>query len=128
MEFVVETTISASPEQIYGAWLDSDGHSEMTGSIAIITEDIGEKFTAWDGYIWGSILETKENAYIRQSWRTTDFLEEQEASIVEVFLEPQANATTMIRIKHSNLTDADGEYEQGWIDFYFTPMKEYFGG
>ena len=127
MEFVVETTIHASAERIYQTWLDSDGHSEMTGSIAIITEDIGDKFTAWDGYIWGTTLETKENSYIRQTWRTTDFSEEQEASIVEVFFEPQGDDATSVKIKHSNLTDADGEYEKGWVDFYFTPMKEYFG-
>ncbi len=126
MEFVVETTIKASPERIYSAWLDSDAHSAMTGSIAIITQDVGDKFTAWDGYIWGTTLELQPNRYIKQTWRTTDFSEEQEPSLVEIFFDADGAGGTILKIKHSALTDADGDYEQGWVDYYFDPMKMYF--
>lgn len=125
MEFIVETIIKASPERIYHAWLDSDEHSEMTGGDALITEDVDDKYTAWDGYIWGTTLELKENEYIRQSWRTADFEEDQEYSTIEIFLE-SVDDGTKISIKHTGLGDADEKYKQGWVENYFEPMKEYF--
>jgi hypothetical protein len=34
---------------------------------------------------------------------------------------------TKIMIVHTGIPDGQGEgYRQGWVDFYFTPMKHYF--
>ena len=127
MEFTVDTIINASPERIYEAWLDSDEHSDMTGGDALITDDVDDKFSAWDGYIWGTTLELRENEYIKQTWRTQDFEDDQDYSPVEIFFEA-VDEGTKITIKHTDLSDADEKYKQGWIDSYFTPMKEYFEG
>mgnify|MGYP006268100277 FL=1 len=127
MEFTVDTIINASPERIYEAWLDSDEHSDMTGGDALITDDVDDKFSAWDGYIWGTTLELRENEYIKQTWRTQDFEDDQDYSTVEIFFEA-VDEGTKITIKHTDLSDADEKYKQGWIDSYFTPMKEYFEG
>lgn len=53
IEFSVSAVITASPEEIYDAWLDSNGHTKMTGSPAHATAKVGESFNAWDGYISG---------------------------------------------------------------------------
>ncbi len=125
MEFTVETHIKAAPERIYNAWLDSDEHSDMTGGDALITDEIDDKFSAWDGYIWGTNLELKPYKYIKQSWRTVDFDDDQDFSTLEVFFEPE-NDGTKVRIKHSGLTYKDEQYKKGWFDNYFIPMKAYF--
>ena len=39
--FTLTTTIPASARQIYDAWLDSLSHSEMTGSKAIMSNEVG---------------------------------------------------------------------------------------
>ncbi len=44
--FEISEVIPASPQQIYEAWLDTKGHSEMTGSEATVEGTIGGKFTA----------------------------------------------------------------------------------
>jgi activator of HSP90 ATPase len=125
MEFTVSTFIKTSPETLYKAWLDSDEHSDMTGGEALITEDLDDKFTAWDGYIWGTNLELKPNEYIKQSWKTSDFDEDQDYSVVEIFFNAE-NDGTKLTIKHTQLTYKDEHYRQGWIDNYFNPMKAYF--
>ena len=51
--FTLTTTIPASPKKIYEAWLDSLGHSEMTGSEANMSDQVGAEVSAWDGYISG---------------------------------------------------------------------------
>ncbi len=128
MEFELETTLPASASAVYEAWLDSDQHSDMTGGQALITEDEGDKFTAWDGYIWGTNLELKKDQYIKQTWRTSEFQEDQPNSILEVFFSSKGDNECLLRLKHSELTDADEHYKQGWIDNYFEPMNLYFSG
>lgn len=125
MEFTLEEFIEANPAEIYNTWLDSDSHTDMTGGDALITDEIGEPFNAWDGYIWGKTLDLKPNEYIKQSWRTVDFDDDQEYSQVEIFLQPEGDGTRLV-LKHTGLTDQDEKYKQGWIDNYFKPMKDYF--
>ncbi len=126
MEFTIETTIPAAPQQVYQAWMDSDQHTQMTGGGALITEDEGDKFSTWDGYIWGTNLELTPDKYIKQSWRTSEFGEEQGHSIVEIFLEADADGNTHLKLHHSNLSEDDLKYKEGWEEHYFTPMKAYF--
>ena len=74
--FTLTTTIPASPEEIYQAWLDSLAHSEMTGGAANMSEQIGAEVSAWDGYISGRNLELVPGERIVQSWRTSEFADE----------------------------------------------------
>ena len=125
-KFTVSEVIPATPEQIYQAWLSTKGHSAMTGSPAEVEARVKGKFTAWDGYIFGETLELKPNQRIVQAWRTTEFPEGSPDSRVEITLEA-VNGKTKITINHSNIPKGQAEdYKQGWQDFYFKPMKEYF--
>jgi uncharacterized protein YndB with AHSA1/START domain len=120
----VSRVIPAPPERIYNAWLDADEHGKMTGSIAT-SEDDG-RFTAWDGYIEGRTLEEVPPAKIVQAWRTTDFPEGAEDSIVTIYFEP-VDGGTRVTIQHTNIPDGQGHsYESGWNDHYFDPMTRYF--
>jgi activator of HSP90 ATPase len=122
----LSAVIPADPLAIYEAWMSSKGHGEMTGSGATVTARVGGKFTAWDGYISGTSLELEPGARIVQSWRTSEFAEEDPDSRLEVLLE-KAPKGTRVTLVHTNIPPGQGaEYRKGWIDFYFTPMKEYF--
>ena len=126
-EFTVKVTIHAKAESIYKAWLSSEGHSAITGSPAKVDGTVDGDFVAWDGYIQGMFLELEENKRIVQAWRTAEFPAEAEDSIVEILLE-EDHGKTKLTLKHSNIPEgqADG-YKSGWDDFYFKPMREYFG-
>lgn len=126
MEFEVSDDLPASVEEVYAAWVDSEGHSAMTGSPAHVTANVGEKFEAWDGYIRGTNLEIEPPRRILQSWRTIEFENSDEDSLLEVVLEP-STVGTKVTIRHSKLPDHGMQYQQGWRDSYFTPMKQYFG-
>jgi len=64
IEFEVSDVIPASPDVIYAAWLSSDEHSEMTGSPAKVSADVGDDFEAWDGYIQGTNLKLQSHSRI----------------------------------------------------------------
>jgi uncharacterized protein YndB with AHSA1/START domain len=124
--FTLTTTIPASAQEIYEAWLDSLAHSEMTRGPAIMSDEVGAEVSAWDGYITGRNLELVPGERIVQSWRTTQFSDEHEDSTVTVMLEELEDGT-LLTLVHSNVPDEQTSYEQGgWEEHYFEPMKEYF--
>ena len=126
VSFEVSTLLSASPSEIYDAWLSSEGHAAMTGSPAVASSVVGEAFEAWDGYITGENLALEPGCRIVQSWRTTEFSSDEQDSLVEILLEPAFEHTRLI-LRHSNLPEHGTQYEQGWEDAYFVPMRIYFG-
>jgi uncharacterized protein YndB with AHSA1/START domain len=125
--FTLTTTIPASAQEIYDAWLDSLGHSEMTGGgEASMSDEIDAEVSAWDGYITGRNLGLVPGERIVQSWRTTQFTEEHEDSIITLTLE-EIEDGTFLTLVHSNVPEGQTSYEQGgWQEHYFEPMKKYF--
>jgi len=136
--FEVSAILPAQPEQVYRAWLDSAAHAAFTGSDAEVDARVGGRFTAWDGYIEGRTLELEPppgilttvstRLRILQAWRTTEFPEGSPDSRLEVLLE-KARGGTRITLRHSGIPAGQGaEYEKGWAEHYFNPMRRYFSG
>ena len=125
IEFTVSTLIPASPDEVYQAWLTSEGHSQMTGSPAKVSAQVGGEFTAWDGYIHGKNLELRRSKRIVQAWRTSEFSASEPDSRIEISLEAVGDQTKLT-LHHTGLPPHGGQYEQGWVESYFEPMQEYF--
>ena len=124
--FTISTILPATPEQIYNAWLSSEGHSRMTGSPAEVKGEIDGSFKAWDGYIWGKTLELEPYRRIVQAWRTSEFPADSLDSRVEIQFE-ETKGGTKITLIHTNIPDEQGDsYKGGWEEFYFSPMRAYF--
>lgn len=124
--FIISAVIPAGVSDIYTAWLSSEGHAAMTGSPADVDGKVGGEFSAWDGYIFGSTLELDSDRRIVQAWRTTEFPDNAPDSRLEILFEevPEGTKVTLI---HGNMPEDQADsYRQGWEDFYFKPMKEYF--
>ncbi len=125
IKFRISEKFPASPEILFQAWLDSDLHSNMTGGKALVSDLVGEEFTTWDGYIKGKNLELQPPLRILQSWRTNEFSESDSDSLLEITFIHEGD-DTRVTIRHSDLPEHGMQYQQGWVDSYFTPMKEYF--
>jgi len=118
--------LNETKENLYKAWLDSKQHSSFTGSPAQIDPALNGEFSAWDGYISGTNKILEPYTKIVQAWRTTDFAENDEDSVIELLFETKGNKT-QLTIKHYNIPEGQGsDYEQGWKEFYFKPMKKYY--
>ena len=126
LSFTLTDIIPATPEQIYAAWLDSGGHTAITGSAAEVGATEGAVFTAWGGYISGRNVSLEPGRRIVQSWRTTRFTPEDPDSQIEVLLESIAGGTRLT-LHHTNVPDGHTGYRDGgWQEHYFEPMKRYF--
>jgi len=124
--YTLTTTLPASAAEIYQAWLDSQAHSEMTGGEARQSDQVGAAVSAWDDYISGRNLELVPAERIVQSWRTTQFTDEHEDSVIVVTLD-EVEDGTLLTLVHRNVPEEQTGYERGgWQEHYFEPMKEYF--
>ena len=119
-------TLPVSPENLYKDWLDSKQHSKFTGGKAKIQAKINSRYSAWDGYITGKILELDPGKRILHTWRTSEFAKGAEDSILEITFSKKGKGT-QLTLNHSNLQPGDGKkYKQGWKEFYLEPMKKHF--
>jgi uncharacterized protein YndB with AHSA1/START domain len=124
--FTLTTTIAATPLEIYEAWLDSIAHSATTQAEASMSDEIGADISACNGYITGRNLELVPGERIVQTWRTAEFGEEHEDSIITLTLE-EVEDGTLLTLAHGNVPDGQRGYELGgWEENYFEPMTEYF--
>lgn len=123
--FEISEVFLATPQTIYQAWLNSEGHTLMTGSPAQASAQVGGSFSAWDGYITGINLELEPGRRIVQAWRTIEFQQSDLDSLLEVTLETEGQGARLT-IRHSNLPDDGMQYKQGWVESYFQPMLAYF--
>jgi activator of HSP90 ATPase len=121
-----ETDLPVAPEVLCHDWLDSQAHSDFTGAVAEIDPKVSGEFTAWDGYISGTTIEIDPPRRILQHWRTSEFPAGSPDSLLEIrFI--RTNEGTHLVLNHSNIPDGQGEgYDQGWEDYYFAPMREYY--
>jgi activator of HSP90 ATPase len=118
--------LPALPEEVYEALLDPKKHSEFTGSKATGKAIVGAKFTAWEGYISGRNLELEKGKRIVQEWVTTEWPEDYPPSRLE-FTFKEVDGKTELTMVHSGIpTDQEEELKQGWIDYYWEPLKNYF--
>ncbi|MGB5497713.1 MAG: SRPBCC domain-containing protein [Maribacter sp.] len=125
MEFTLKTKINTTPKEIYKTWLSSVGHTNMTGGEAVISDKIGDNFTAWDAYITGKNIELRPYDRILQSWRTSQFEEHEEDSLLEILLD-EVDGSTELTLIQSNVPERGEHYKKGWNQHYFQPMKAYF--
>jgi activator of HSP90 ATPase len=124
-EFSLSHIFPVKAETIYNAWLDGEKHAAMTGGSAECKPEENTSFSTWDGYISGKNLKLIPNQKIIQSWRTTEFSPDDADSLVEIDLQTLTQGCRFT-IKHSKIPGGQPDYEQGWIEYYITPMSEYF--
>ena len=111
---------------VYEALIDPKKHSQFTGSRATGNPRVGARFTAWDGYISGKHLKLVPGKSIVQEWKTSEWPEGYAPSTVEITLRGLGSGTRL-RMVHSKVPAEQVEsYRQGWIDFYWEPLKRYF--
>lgn len=122
----VVATVPVAPTTLYFAWLDSDQHSAMTGSAAKLSNEVGQKYTALDGYVTGKLITADLGRRMVMSWRTPDFPRDAADSRVEVNLEALGPSTRVTVIQTEIPEGQSEQYRSVWNDKYFTPMRNHF--
>jgi activator of HSP90 ATPase len=87
---------------------------------------VGGKFTAWDGYIQGKNLELEKGKRIVQEWVTTDWPKNFPPSRLELNFMDLGGKTEITMVHLDVPAVQEDELKQGWKDFYWEPLKDYF--
>lgn len=121
-----EVDFDVAPRTVYDAYLDSRRHARFTGQAARMSRKEGGRFVAGDEYISGYNLDLAPGRRIVQAWRASEW-PEGAYSVLTLQLHPRGKGTRMI-VDHLGIPDAfrDG-VDKGWHEFYWEPMKKYFG-
>ncbi len=116
-------TIKASPHQVYEALMDSKKHGALTGAPARVSRRVGGKFAVYGDSISGTNLELVPDEKIVQSWRADDWPEGHYSKAT--FVLTKVPGGTRLTFYQSGVPDDQyADIKQGWIDYYWKPMKE----
>jgi activator of HSP90 ATPase len=116
----------ATPKQVYDAYVNPKEHEKFTGSKATGKPVVGGEFTAWDGYIFGKFLELNDGKRVVQEWKTTDWAEGYGASKLELTFAAVPKGTEITLVQQYVPKAQVDEFAEGWEEFYWKPLKEYF--
>jgi activator of HSP90 ATPase len=116
-------TIKAGPHEVYEALMDARKHAAFTGGRAVISREVGSRFSTFDGYAEGVNLELVPDRKIVQTWRASDW-PEGHYSRATFALEGVKGGTRLV-FTQTGVPEASYEdIAQGWRDYYWKPMKE----
>jgi activator of HSP90 ATPase len=121
-----EVTLPVTPVQVYDALVNPKKHSDFTGAKATGKGIEGGAFSAWDGYITGTYRRLQRARLIEADWETSEWPEGAAPSKLLLTFD-ERDGQTVLTMVHSNVPASQAEaYRQGWIDYYWTPLSEYF--
>jgi activator of HSP90 ATPase len=116
-------TFKASPDDVYELLMDSRKHAVFTGSTAKISREVGGKIAIYDGDIQGVNVDLRPGAKIVQRWRYSDWPEGHYSKVTFSF--KVVPGGTRLTFTQSGVPEQFYEdIKQGWIDYYWGPMKE----
>ena len=118
--------IPATPRAVYDALVTARTLAAVTGAAATGAARVGGRFTAWGGYIMGVHRTLVPGRRIVQEWTTTEWPEGAPPSKLAITFTTVKDGTE-VRMVHSSVPARQaGSYRQGWIDYYWTPLQDYF--
>jgi len=120
-------TFKASPHEVYETLMDSRKHSKFTGAPAKVSRKVGGEFSAFGGSLSGKIIELVADKKIVQEWRADDWPAGHFSHAS--FSLKKVKGGTQLSFYQSNVPAKHYKgIKQGWIDYYWKPMKAMLDG
>lgn len=117
-------TFAAAPHEVYEMLMDSKLHSRFSDAKAKIGRKIGDKFTAYDGWIEGVNKELVKDRKIVQFWRGADW-PPKHYSIATFKLSKSGKGTKLSFLQTGVPVDKFKDISEGWKEHYWEKMKDF---
>jgi activator of HSP90 ATPase len=130
MKTIQQTILfDAAPMEVYNLFMDEDKHSEITDSDVEMSNEVEGTFEIFDGYCHGYNIELEKGRKIVQAWHfEEDGWADDHFSTCTFLLEAVPGGT---KLEFTQTGVPEHTYEalvNGWKQFYWEPMQEYFRG
>jgi activator of HSP90 ATPase len=120
-----KVTIGADSQEVYATLTDSKKTSKFTDGKARIPRSVGGKFTMFDGYINGKILELVPGEKIVQSWQAAEKEWPKDHFSKATFTLRKVKGGTRVDFVQSGVPEACYEHiSKGWDEFYWAPLRK----
>ena len=118
-------SLPAPPERLFDMYLDAGQHAAFTGMPVTIAPEAGAEFRAFEGQIWGTIIQVVPKRLIVQSWRSVNFPDESIDSTLVLSFWPEGEGGR-IELVHANVPEVDfAGVSGGWEKYYWTPWRNH---
>lgn len=120
---IQKTFFKASAHEVFEMLMDSKLHAAFSEGSAKISRKVGGSFSVFDGYATGKNIKLVPDKKIVQSWHASDWKKD-EISEVTFSIAPARTGCTLTFTQKNVPEEHYSAIKQGWIDFYWNPMKE----
>ncbi len=103
--------------------MDSKKHAKFSESKAVISREVGGRFSAYDDYIEGWNVELVPDKKIVQKWRGSDWPEGW-YSTASFKLEKTSGGTKLVFEQSEVPENQYEDIRDGWIEYYWEKMKK----
>lgn len=118
--------LPAAPAEVYEVWMTSAKHAAFTGQEALISNQVGGKFTTFDGWASGTNVKLVPGKTIVQTWRADDWPAEA-MSTITVQLLPAPKGTKLLFTQTDVPASKAKDVAKGWREYYWGPLGEFLG-
>ncbi|MDD8017378.1 MAG: SRPBCC family protein [Bacteroidota bacterium] len=118
-----KVSIKSTAHEVYELLMDSKKHAQFSRGAAKVSRKVGGKFSVYDNYATGKNLELVQDKKIVQTWHASDW-EEGHYSTVTFLLQETNTGCIITFVQEGVPEDQFSSIKQGWIDFYWNPMKK----
>jgi activator of HSP90 ATPase len=124
METIRQTiTVDCPAHAVYEAFMDQEEHAELTGAPAIIQNQVGGDYSAYNDELVGEFTELVPDELIALAWRSTmpDWPEDHFAE-VSLELSQSYDGTTIEFVASQVPSECVDAVVEGWQNYYWNPL------
>jgi uncharacterized protein YndB with AHSA1/START domain len=128
-DFIFKTTyvVYATPEEVFEAMTDPGIIGAWGGGMSVIEEKVGGHFELFDGWVKGEITHFIPGKELGYTWKPEEWDKRTKASnvLLKFMSHPAGTDVVLVHTGFPSQEEAD-KHGNGWIDFVFDPMNDYF--
>jgi activator of HSP90 ATPase len=117
---------NCTADKLYEALLQADKHAAFTEAEAIIDPKVNGKFSVYDGYCRGHIVELIPNEKIVQAWHFDEEGWPDDHYAVCTFAFIQQGNKTLLQFTQTDVPEKHVKaLTDGWQTYYWEPLQNY---
>lgn len=128
-DFIFKTTyvVYATPEEVFEAMTDPGIIGAWGGGMSVIEEKVGGHFELFDGWVKGEITHFIPGKELGYTWKPEEWDKRTKASnvLLKFMSHPAGTDVVLVHTGFPSQEEAD-KHGNGWIDFVFDQMNDYF--
>ncbi len=119
----------ATPKKVYDLIMNAELHSAFTGGPVTMCNEVKGTFSVFDGYCTGYNIELKDGEKIVQGWHFKEDGWPADHFSICTFIFNKTADGCQLDFTQTDIPEHKVEaLTQGWIDYYWEPMKNYLAG